>query len=55
MSLEEEVVEVPEEVEDYCSEVCYDIQMEHDGFCDGDDCVDWDCFSECVKRLMGVG
>jgi len=53
MSLEEEVLEVPEEVEDYCSEVCYDSALEAEGLCD--DCVDWDCFSECVKRLMGVG
>jgi len=55
MSLEEEVLEVPEEVVDYCEEVCYDIQMEHEGFCDGDDCIDSDCYSDCVKRLMGGG
>ena len=55
VSLEEEVLEVPEEVVDYCEEVYYDIQMEAEGFCDGDDCIDPDCYSDCVKRLMGEG
>ena len=55
MSLEEEVLEVPEEVVDYCEEVCYDTALEVEGLCDGDDCIDWDCYSDCVKRLMGEG
>jgi len=55
MSLDEDIVEVDPEIDDYCSEVCYDTAMEAEGFCDGDDCIDPDCYSDCVKRLMGVG
>ena len=55
VSLEEEVLEVPEDVDEYCSELCYDIQMEEDGFCHDVDCIDSDCYAECVKRLMGGG
>ena len=51
MSLEEEVLEVPEDVDEYCSELCYDIQMEEDGFCHDEDCIDWDCYSDCVKSF----
>jgi len=55
MSLEEEVLEIPEEVDDYCSEVCYDIAMEAEGFCEGDDCIDWDCYNRCVKSFYKGG
>ena len=55
MSLEEDITEVDPEVDEYCSEVCYDIAMEHDGFCKGEDCIDWDCYSECIKSFYGGG
>ena len=55
MSLEEDVIEVDPEVAEYCSELCYDIQMEEDGFCHDEDCIDWDCYSDCVKSFYGGG
>jgi len=55
MSLEEEVIEVDPEVAEYCEELCYDIQKEHEGLCDGDDCIDDECYSRCVKSFYGGG
>jgi len=55
MSLEEEVIEVDPEVAEYCEELCYDIQKEHEGLCDGDDCIDDECYANCVKSFYEGG
>jgi hypothetical protein len=38
---------VPDDVEEYCVEMCY-----HEDLCefDPDECLDWDCYKECVAR-----
>ena len=43
---------IPQEWDEYCSEVCYDIQKEHDGFCEGDECIDYDCYWKCIQDFM---
>jgi hypothetical protein len=37
---------VPDDVEEYCVEMCYD-----EGLCEFDEeCLDWDCYKECIAR-----
>jgi len=54
MSLDEEVIEVPDDIAEYCEELCYDVQKEHDGFCEGEDCIDFDCYNRCIKDMLGL-
>jgi len=38
---------VPQEIIEYCIELCY-----HEHLCDFDpDCVDYDCYQECVNSF----
>jgi len=37
---------IDQEMDEYCSELCY-----HDFLCNyTDDCIDYDCYNECIKR-----
>jgi len=46
---EVDVCDILPECCEMCEEECYDISMEHDGFCSGDDCIDMDCFWRCME------
>ena len=37
-----------EDLIEYCVELCYRSIMECEGFCEGDDCIDEDCYNECI-------
>jgi hypothetical protein len=42
---------IDEHAEEYCTEMCYRSDMEEAGFCEEDECLDYECYSECIESF----
>jgi hypothetical protein len=47
----EEDEHVDEHIIEYCVETCYDSVKEEEGFCEGDECIDEECYNKCLKSF----
>ena len=54
LAYEGDVNYVDPEADEYCSELCYDIGLEEAGLCDGDDCIDMECYERCIKTTTTI-
>jgi hypothetical protein len=42
---------IDDHIIEYCAEMCYRSDMEEAGFCEEDECIDYECYEDCIKSF----